>query len=80
MKKIITILISSLYLVSCDNENVKPGMNNLPHQKQFRYDNLRYFKDEKVNKCFAERGVGNTYSFTCVPCDSLVMAEINKTK
>ena len=36
--------------------------------------------DEKVNKCFAERGVGNTYSFTCVPCDSLVMAEINKTK
>lgn len=32
---------------------------------------IRYLKDTRTGLCFAETGYENTYSFTCVPCDSL---------
>jgi len=27
-----------------------------------------YFKDSRTGLCFSERGYGNSYSYTCVPC------------
>jgi hypothetical protein len=32
---------------------------------------IKYFKDTRTNLCFAERGMMDGYSFTCVPCDSI---------
>ena len=41
-------------------------------------EGIRYFYDEVGDKCFAERGLGDYYSFTCVPCDSAVKEAIKK--
>ena len=34
---------------------------------------IRYFKDLRTNLCFAERGYGDSYTMTCVPCDSITL-------
>jgi hypothetical protein len=38
---------------------------------------LRYFKDERTNKCFLYYD-GNRPAMACVPCDSVVLAVIEK--
>lgn len=79
MKKIIYTLLFSVLLFSCESE-IKPGQMHFDNQYHQDYLDIRYFKDNKTNKCFAERGARNEYSFTCVECDSLVMLQINKNK
>ena len=32
---------------------------------------INYFKDDRTNLCFAERGRVDSYTMTCVPCDSV---------
>ena len=73
------IIITASLLSSCDT-TVKPGEMQLTNIGGADYSKIRYFQDEKTLKCFAERGLVNSYSFTCVPCDSLVMVQINKNK
>jgi hypothetical protein len=77
MKKIILILISISLIISC-NEEVKPGHIRPAYMNTNESDAIRYFKDYETNKCFAERGRQNEYTFTCVPCDSLVMEKIKR--
>ena len=73
------IIIAASLLSSCD-QTVSPGHTTMNWVGQNEYDEIRYFQDEKTLKCFAERGVNEKYAFTCVPCDSLVMVQINKNK
>ncbi len=68
-------------LCSCDNNKLKPG--NMYYGSWSSGDDkskIRYFQDEYTKLCFAERGLSNSYSFTCVPCDSLVMEWIKNHK
>lgn len=66
MKKyLILFLIIGIY--SCD-QAPKAGDMSLRFNSSH---SLRYFKDSKTNNCFVERGIAQTYSFTCVKCDSL---------
>lgn len=62
MKTIILLLtiIFTISLFSCNDNR----LNTNPH-------NIYYIKDKRTGLCFAEVGMGNTYSFTCVPCDSV---------
>jgi hypothetical protein len=32
---------------------------------------INYFKDTRTGLCFAERGEGSNYTFTCVPCGNV---------
>lgn len=77
MKKILLVLIIINLVSSCNND-VTPGHTKINWVGQNKYDEIRYFQDKETLKCFAERGINEKYSFTCVPCDSLVMAQINK--
>ncbi len=66
MKKIAIILL--VFITSC-SENpsyIKNGNRNINP-----YD-IHYIKDSRTGLCFAERGTGNTYTMTCVPCSQEV--------
>jgi hypothetical protein len=43
---------------------------HVPVKKQYTAD-ITYIRDGRTGLCFAERGMSNSYSFTCVPCDSV---------
>lgn len=75
MKKILYLSVLTLVFVSCERTTT-PGKMTYEQQKDFQSDQIRYFKDHKTQKCFAERGVNESYSFTCIPCDSLVLNAI----
>jgi hypothetical protein len=80
MKKTI-LAIMTITFASCDT-HVKPG-SMYPDGIGIGLstsDNIRYFYDAAGQKCFAERGVSDRYSFTCVPCDSAVLAAIKYQK
>lgn len=74
MKKIIAIM-SVYFLVGCETSPDSMYADTIFDSSS---KEIKYFKDARTNKCFAARGYGNAYSFTCVECDSLVMIEINK--
>jgi len=74
MKYILSIILIITF-ASCDNRPT-PDSNRNNYQSGFVSDEIRYFKDPRTNKCFAERGVGEEYSFTCIPCDSITEAAI----
>lgn len=64
MKNLILIL-SLVILSSCDNPSYVEGAGKSTN-------NIYYIKDSRTGLCFAERGSGNTYLFTCVPCSEKV--------
>lgn len=74
MKKII-LAIGLITLVSCDDK-IEPGQ--MYGAGTSDNEKIRYFYDVVGDKCFAERGLGDSYSFTCVPCDSAVKEAIKK--
>jgi hypothetical protein len=79
MKKIILAIVT-ITLASCDTR-VKPGsMYPEGFGSNRTSDDIRYFYDAAGQKCFAERGVSDRYSFTCVPCDSAILAAIKYQK
>ena len=71
MKKLLLILSVAL-LTSCVDapEHVDGDSESL-------YD-IKYIKDSRTGLCFAERGLGSKYSFTCVPCTEKVENLIGK--
>lgn len=70
-------IIALLLLTSCEERPIKPGsMYNNELTLNQTTSHIRYFYDEVGDKCFAERGLGNSYTFTCVPCDSAVLNAI----
>jgi hypothetical protein len=72
MKKIAIILLLFLML-SCEKtpSYTKGGFGSKTY-------NVHYFKDTRTGLCFAEKGSGNTYTMTCVPCSQEVENLINK--
>jgi len=58
------IFIATFYLASCENPKYIKGDTS-------RTGDIRYIQDVRTGVCFAERGGGETYAFTCVPCDSV---------
>lgn len=79
MKKIAYLIILTLTVISCDQKTT-PGNMTFDGQYQRNENDIRYFKDNQTQKCFAERGVQRSYSFTCIPCDSLVLEAIKNQK
>lgn len=72
-----------MFIVACNFEKaelplVKP--NTITTSTVMKVDDftIRYFMDSTTHKCFAERGLSTTYSFTCVPCDSAVLKKIKE--
>lgn len=59
-----------LLLSSCDINN----FNDSNFQK------TTYIQNKKTLKCYAKTGFDERTVFKCVPCDSLVMVQINKIK
>ncbi len=74
-KIIFTVLLIAA-LSGCDNQ--QPNYINGTSNNGDASD-ISYFKDERTGLCFAERGYIDTYTMTCVPCDS-VEKLINKKK
>lgn len=79
---IITAIII-MFIAACNFEKaelplVKP--NTVTTSSIMKRDDItiRYFIDSTTHKCFAERGLATTYSFTCVPCDSAVLKRIKE--
>jgi hypothetical protein len=71
MKKLILIL-SLIILTSCERPSyTEGGHGNETHE-------IHYLKDSRTGLCFAERGRGNTYTMTCVPCSEEVECLIVK--
>ena len=71
MKKIILILVSIIFLISCDKD--PKDMHNAffyIHDKNtglcYSFTNIIFYRDE-----IDHSGVFNSGSMTCVPCDSL---------
>ena len=58
------IFIATFYLAACDSPTYIDGHTA-------KSGDIRYIKDTRTGVCFAERGGGETYAFTCVPCDSV---------
>lgn len=75
MKKILYLSFLTLVFVSCDQKPT-PGKMSFDNQYERPVNEIRYFKDAKTQKCFAERGLDHSYTFTCIPCDSLVLNAI----
>ncbi|MEK6829050.1 MAG: hypothetical protein AABY15_02905 [Nanoarchaeota archaeon] len=77
MKKLLFILTTAL-LSSC----VEDDPNYIDGHSVFISDhkNIKYFKDTRTDFCFAERGSGNEYTFTCVPCTEEVENLIKYSK
>ncbi len=67
MKKIALVLL--VFVTSCDENPsyIKGGM--APNINSY---DIHYIKDSRTDLCFAERGFGKTYAFTCVPCSDEV--------
>jgi hypothetical protein len=63
----ISIILSVFALSSCEN---RPSY--IEGRKTDDSSGIHYIKDSRTGLCFAERGSGNTYSFTCVPCSEKV--------
>lgn len=80
MKFFYSMFIFCLTFFSCSDDTGKvTGDRMYAHGfESFENQGLRYFKDNRTNKCFAARGFGQEYSFTCVECDSLVISQIEK--
>jgi len=73
----IYILLVIIFFVSClpNKPDYIIGNHNV---QSASYDEIRYFKDQRTNVCFAEINSGNSYSFTCVPCE--LLDKVNLTK
>jgi len=65
MKKIFLLSVL-LTMMSCEQPSYIQGNSN-----QYTNSDVRYFRDTRTNLCFAEIGGGDSYAFTCVPCDSI---------
>lgn len=75
MKKLIYIL-PVFALLSC-NEPITPGsMYTTSFVDKTKQSDIRYFKDDETGLCFAERGLGDNYTFTQVECTPAVMSKI----
>jgi len=61
MKNLILIL-SLVILSSCK----RPSYTQGGHGNEL--NEIHYLKDSRTGLCFAERGSGNAYTMTCVPC------------
>lgn len=77
MKTIILLLtiIFTISLFSCEPKKASYIKGNTTaHEGYLTNDiikDVRYWKDTRTNLCFAEIGHVDSYSFTCVPCDSV---------
>lgn len=74
--KTLIILILSVSLVGCrDTSTSHEPLPYITGDTVWPRSPIRYFKDERSGICFAERGVekgvGNLYSFTEVPCEKI---------
>ena len=76
----IQALFVIIFLSSCARNVGKPGDNQLNGTYDFPADHIRYFYDSTIQKCFSERGSGQGYAYTCIPCDSIVLAAIKNQK
>lgn len=72
MKKIALVL--SIFLVSSCGETPSYLEGNTGSS------GLEYFKDSRTELCFAERGSGNSYTMTCVPCSEEIEKLIKSYK
>ena len=76
MKNLLFLLLTTFALSGCENQPEKKDetINPIVYLKlthiKYNFD-IKYFKDTTTGLCFAEKGVGDQYSFTCVPCDSI---------
>jgi len=73
MKKLILIL-SLVILSSCERLSYTEGGHGNTS------DEIHYMKDARTGLCFAEKGGGNTYTMTCVPCSEEVENLIKYSK
>jgi len=73
MKKTLLILLVSVLFSSCENTNKQPFYikGNSAYSHTMSSGSIIYIKDTRTGLCFAERGSAQTYTITCVPCDSV---------
>ena len=67
MKKLLFVLMVVM-LCSCSSESKEDAY--ITGNSSYVGDNseITYIKDERTGLCFAERGWGQSYTFTCIPC------------
>lgn len=73
MKKVAHIILM-LFLFSC-GKNQKDYIEGSTESSGGIY----YFKDTRTNICYSERGSGEGYVYTCVPCTEEVLRIIEKS-
>jgi len=72
MKKVLLVL-TLFALASCTKETPEyiEGGSSMQSLDETAVK-LKYFKDSRTGLCFAERGVMDSYTMTCVPCSEEV--------
>ena len=74
MKKLMLVL-SLVVLSSCGK---RPSY--IEGRESDDFSGIHYMRDLRTGLCFAEKGGGNTYTMTCVPCTKEVESLIKLEK
>lgn len=66
--KILILALTFQFFISCSLGPDRPSY--IKGEISLNSD-IRYLEDMRTGLCFAEIGSGSSYSFACVPCDSV---------